>query len=199
MKKQEKNKKSEKPAGKKRKPARRSLSQVNDKGLAGDSAFILNTLADNSSEVVFIYDMDRRLRYVTPSFESLTGYTAASLKKKHFIKYFHPDDNERMLDAWGLVFSGREYNGQFRCITKQKAVKWCSALWKPVYDGHGQQSGVLRKERDITDSIIAEESLRKKEEKFFGLLENIEIGYFELDLRGNLSFFNDVLFELWSR
>lgn len=39
----------------------------------------------------------------------------------------------------------------------------------------------------------AEESLRKSEEKYRNILENIEDGYFEVDLSGSFTFFNPSL------
>ncbi|OHD71951.1 MAG: hypothetical protein A2W19_02155 [Spirochaetes bacterium RBG_16_49_21] len=156
-----------------------------------DCAAILETLTDNSSDVIFLYDMDRHLRYVTPSFKALTGYSIASLRKKHFINYFHPDDSEIMLYAWDRVFSGREYRGRFRFITKRKAAKWCSALWKPLLDIRGRQVGVIRKEEDITERKQAETALLESEEKYRTILETMEEGFYELDLRGNYTFVNN--------
>jgi len=37
----------------------------------------------------------------------------------------------------------------------------------------------------------SEEAFRQSEEKYRGILENIEDGYFEVDLKGNFTFFND--------
>jgi len=39
----------------------------------------------------------------------------------------------------------------------------------------------------------AEEALRESEERYRSILDNIEDGYFEVDLRGNFTFFNDSL------
>ncbi|MCI0487953.1 MAG: PAS domain S-box protein [Blastocatellia bacterium] len=45
--------------------------------------------------------------------------------------------------------------------------------------------------RDITESKRFEEMLRQSEEKYRSILENIEAGYYEIDLKGTMVFFNE--------
>jgi two-component system cell cycle sensor histidine kinase/response regulator CckA len=47
--------------------------------------------------------------------------------------------------------------------------------------------------REIEERRRAEEELRKSEERYRSILENIEEGYFEVDLAGNFTFTNDSL------
>ncbi|MCP4110816.1 MAG: PAS domain S-box protein [Desulfobacteraceae bacterium] len=47
--------------------------------------------------------------------------------------------------------------------------------------------------REIEDRKVAEEALRESEEKYRTILESIEDGYYEVDLAGNIIFFNDSL------
>ena len=46
---------------------------------------------------------------------------------------------------------------------------------------------------EIKERVRAEEALRESEEKYRTILQSIEEGYYEVDLAGNLTFFNDSL------
>ena len=50
--------------------------------------------------------------------------------------------------------------------------------------------------QDITEQKNMEEELRQSEEKYRSILENIQEAYFEVDLTGNFTFFNDSLSRL---
>jgi PAS domain S-box-containing protein len=50
--------------------------------------------------------------------------------------------------------------------------------------------------KDITEEKQAEEALQRSEEKYRSILENIEDGYYEVDLVGNFTFFNDAMCQI---
>ena len=58
------------------------------------------------------------------------------------------------------------------------------------------QASVRTMSREITVRKQAEEALRESEEKYRTILESIENGYFEVDIAGNFTFFNDSLCEI---
>ncbi len=69
-------------------------------------------------------------------------------------------------------------------IKTVSAIKW---------DG---RDCLLESFTDITDLKRAEESLRRSEARYRTILDNIEDGYFELDLAGRLLYFNDPVVEI---
>jgi len=56
---------------------------------------------------------------------------------------------------------------------------------------------VLQQRRAVEEKQRAEQTLRKNEQKYRTILENITEGYFENDLHGNFTFFNDSLLDVY--
>ena len=63
----------------------------------------------------------------------------------------------------------------------------------PMRDSQGKIVGLRGISRDITERKQAEETLRQSEEKYRTILNEIFEVYYELDLAGNYTFFNDAL------
>jgi PAS domain S-box-containing protein len=80
--------------------------------------------------------------------------------------------------------------------TYDSLVKPDGFLWNKasrLYDSNGEVIGAIESIRDITESKRTEEALRESEEKYRNILESIEEGYFEVDIRGNFTFLNATL------
>jgi PAS domain S-box-containing protein len=126
----------------------------------------LRLMANNLTEMVLAFDMNRRLIFANPALETLTGYSAAELERG-FVNWIHPDDQARMMGHWDGLFRGASYRDeQYRLVTKDGSVKWASASWGPILDAAGRQVGVLGTERDITDRKQAEDALRESQERY---------------------------------
>jgi PAS domain S-box-containing protein len=63
----------------------------------------------------------------------------------------------------------------------------------PLKNERGDITGFRGVVRDITKRLQMEETLRRSEERYRTLLEEMEEPYYEVDLAGNYTFFNDAL------
>jgi PAS domain S-box-containing protein/putative nucleotidyltransferase with HDIG domain len=74
---------------------------------------------------------------------------------------------------------------------KDGTTVWTETKFSFIRDKNQQPAGILGVIRDTTERKLIEETLRQSEEKYRSILENIQEGYFEVDLTGNFTFFND--------
>src|SRR5918995_6356228 len=72
----------------------------------------LETVTATMREGVIAYDMERRLRFVNPAFERLTGYPEDELRDQDFLQYIHPDDRPAIMAEWDRLAQGRALRGQ---------------------------------------------------------------------------------------
>ncbi|MBT3259002.1 MAG: PAS domain S-box protein [Deltaproteobacteria bacterium] len=59
------------------------------------------------------------------------------------------------------------------------------------------QASVRAMRRESSERKKAKEALRESEEKYRTILESLEDGYYEVDIAGNITFFNDALCEIF--
>lgn len=121
----------------------------------------LRLIANNTSDVIFAYDMAGQLLYVNPAFETLTGNSVGELRENPFMNYVHPDDSVRMQELFEGLFEGKSFKDvEYRIIAHDGQVKWCRATWGPLLDEFGNPIGVQGRETDITESKRSESTLR---------------------------------------
>jgi PAS domain S-box-containing protein len=129
-------------------------------------------ITESMREIIFVYDMNRKLQYVNPASEILTGYTTKELYKQDFIKYIHPDDRARISHLWEKLFRGKGFSEEFRIVAKDGQIKWYLSYWNPVLNKERKQAGVLGTGFDITEHKRTERTLRESEMKFRSVVES---------------------------
>ena len=119
-----------------------------------------------------------------PDRETALAVSAADL-------YVDPEDRER----WqALIERERVVRGfEVQLRRRDGTAIWVRSSARAVCDADGQVLSYEGSLEDITERKRAEEALREREEKYRTILENIEEGYYEVDIAGNFTFFNDSL------
>ena len=150
------------------------------------------TLAEACPFAIMIYQKDFWI-YANPAAEAISGYSKEELYQMRFWEIVHPDYQPLVRNRGTKRQSGQKAPPayDFKIINKQRQDRWVSLSGgNLMYDG--QPAGLITV-IDITERKLAETALRESEEKYRTILENIEDGYYEVDLAGNFTFFNEFL------
>jgi PAS domain S-box-containing protein len=124
-------------------------------------------LADNSRDVIRLYDADRTIRYASPSCATVLGYTPEELVGHRSTEFHHPDDAANIAERRrSLLASGDEVGLTYRCRRKDGGYVWLEVNVRTLRDeDSGAVVGYQEAARDITER-------KRAEQKFTGLLES---------------------------
>lgn len=165
---------------------------------------IINFLPDPT----FVIDVHGRVKYWNRAMEELTSVKAKEIIGKGNYEYsvhFYGKRQPMLIDI--VLMPKKEIQAEYpfldvdNDIYREKTYTnirnerlYLSAKASPLYDHHGRLIGAMESVRDITERKVAEDALRQSEEKFRNILDSIQDGYFEVDVTGRFTFFNNILF-----
>lgn len=156
-------------------------------------------VADHCPDVLWSYNLEKNCwNYISPSILYLTGYNveeamATSLEGALTLAsyQFFLEETEKRLQLFLSDESIPHMNSdEIEIVTKDGSVVLCDITTQCIRNGAGELTltGVTRA---VKGRAQAEKELRASEKRYREILEAIEEGYYETDLKGNLVFFND--------
>jgi len=124
----------------------------------------------------------------------LYGYDKGEIVGKNLLEFFSPESAQKAADAIARGLQG-EYVGatEFDVVTKKGPKTFFFPGGYHVVVEDGKEIGFLISAIDITERNKAENVLRHSEERYRTILEEMQDGYFEVDLAGNFTFVNDAV------
>jgi PAS domain S-box-containing protein len=148
------------------------------------------TLAENAGEAIFVVQ-DGMIKFMNPKGAELSGYSIEELTSSPFVKFIHPDDVNLVINRYAGRLKGESVPQiyDFRILKKDGAITWSELNAVPI--SWEDRPAVLCFMNDITERKKVGEALRKSEEKYRTVLDEIGDAYFEVDLKGTLTFVND--------
>lgn len=150
-------------------------------------------LSENIPGVIHEYEFRKDgtegFRYISPAVKKIFGIEVEDFY--NFSKYVHPEDVERIriLDKHAQETLGSYYD-ESRLIIPGRGLVWRSVSSSFSYiteEGSIVFTGFML---DITERKNVEESLRKKEEKYRGMIANMNLGLLEVDADENILYAN---------
>lgn len=150
-------------------------------------------LTDQSSDIIAIVNREGVIIYENRAIEEALGFKVGERIGGKGFDNLHPDDIEFVKSEIRRLFSdinAPDSRREVRLRRKDGSWLFFEAVASHLLNGNVVDALIVNL-RDISKRKESEESLRQSEEKYRTILENIQDAYFEVDLAGNLTFFND--------
>jgi len=156
-----------------------------------DQASLFRIVNENMLDMVALTDMEGNFTFAG-NVHRILGYEPGCLIGKNVMDFVHPEDFPYIMEELGeLISSGLPRKVEYRYKRADDSYLWLETLGKIITDENGIAQTIVFNARDTTERQHAREALQASQEKYRTILENIEDGYFEVDLAGNFTFFND--------
>jgi two-component system, sporulation sensor kinase E len=149
------------------------------------------TIVESVFVGIKLNDAGGNIIYRSPSMKAINGWTDEEMNKNYFL-LTHPDDLELIKGVHREVLSypGKSVNVIYRIRHKNGYYIWiesllCNKLADP------ELCAIITVTRDITEQKMAEDLLKKSEEKYHSLIEHASDAIYLLDFDGNFTDVNE--------
>ena len=140
---------------------------------------------ENSSDAVFITDINGTIEFVNPAFEAIYGYPKSEvLGKTPRILKSGLISQETYKYFWDSLLAGNPVSGELKNKTSDGIVVDIDASNNPILDEKGKIIGFISINRDITKRKQIEEALKISEEKYRKIFENVQDVFYQADING---------------
>ena len=121
------------------------------------------------------------------------GYTTSEMIGMNYRDYTDSDNAKKVFEIFNRVYrTGLAHKGfEWEVFDKNGSRVNVETSVSLILDSNHQKIGFRGILRDVTKQKRAEAALKESEEKYRSILESIQEGYYEIDLKGNHVFFND--------
>jgi len=145
---------------------------------------ISELISDFAYSVSFDHDGNMFYEWMTSGpLVRLLGYSAEELSQKSILEMYHPDDRSRLLDDRTRLLAGETVTSEYRVFTKSGEQVWLHVYRRPTWNA--EKNRVVRFHavaQNVTDRKLAEDALRKSEERFRLVAQVTSDALYDLDL-----------------
>jgi PAS domain S-box-containing protein len=151
---------------------------------------------ENATDIIFSLDGDLNVLSMSPSVGKILGYQPTDFIGRKVHEFHHilsPQALEQALNNINRILKGAVITSSvYQMIAQDRSFRHIEVSGSPL-TRKGNIIGMVCIARDITERKNMEDALQESEEKYRGILENMDDAYYEVDLKGNLTFFNQAL------
>ncbi len=148
------------------------------------------TLVEESFDGIFV-QKGNKIIFANQRLSEILGYDKGQLEGLDHWLVYHPDYQKLTRERAQARMRGVEVPSQYEVKLRRKDGSSFDGEINARKIMFGNDPGIQVWVRDITERKQAEDALRESEERYRTILDNIVDGYFEVDIAGNFTFFND--------
>jgi diguanylate cyclase (GGDEF)-like protein/PAS domain S-box-containing protein len=151
-------------------------------------------LIDQANDIIYRTDAQGHFTMLNSIAVKLLGYSRKEMMGKDYRDLIPPAYRKKVERFYGIQFVKHLQDSylELPLQTKTGDILWFGQNVQLLREGE-VFIGFQAIARDITDRKRAQDALRESEEKHRTIIENIEEGYYEIDLSGRFTFCNDSL------
>ncbi|MCP4363387.1 MAG: PAS domain S-box protein [Chloroflexi bacterium] len=145
---------------------------------------------DNIEDGYYEVDLQGNITFYNKGLSNVLGYPEEELLGLNNRDYTDEDNARKIYEAYNKVYDTGKPTNAFLMETFRKdgAPKIMETSIALMHDENGEPVGFRGIARDVTNFI---QERRIAEEKYREILENINDGFYEVDLEGSITFAND--------
>ncbi len=157
----------------------------------------LRLMIDNSPIGFSATDLKGNYIVVNPEFRKMLGYSKKNMISKHFNEFTHPDDRAKGEELYQKLLEGEmpHFDFEKRYLHKDGNIIQTKIRALLVRDDDGKPMFEIAIIEDITERRLAEDALKKSEEKFRDMADLLPQIVYETDINGILTYSNKQAFE----
>lgn len=165
------------------------VSDISEQKRAEDELRLQATALNAAANAIVITDAAGTILWVNPAFTAVTGYgpeevvgrNPSVLKSGEHTQQFYQD-------LWNTIMTGRVWHGEVVNRRKDGNLYWEEMTIAPVRSREGAITHFVAIKQDVTARNQAREALRRNEERFRRLVENIGDGILSVDTEGKIQY-----------
>jgi len=153
-------------------------------------------LVDTSGEGIWVADADGKIVYANPRIAEILGTEPENVAGRKMDEFFFPEDLSVERIRFRNSRNGHKEQFDRRLRRANGTEAWVLACANPFSGDGGALQGVLSMMTDITERKRAEHALRRSEERFRGLFENVLEGVYQSTPDGRIIAANPMLLKM---
>jgi PAS domain S-box-containing protein len=152
-------------------------------------------ILDDIKEGYFEMDLAGNYTFFNDALCRLIGYSREELMGMNYRVYVPPENTKEAFEIYNRIYRTGEPASMVDVVQIRKDGKriFVESSAYPIRNEKDEIIGFRGVSRDVTQRLQMEEALRRSEERYRTLMEEMEEPYYEVDLAGTYTFFNDAL------